>query len=571
MSKIRNINGSGKSIIFTLFLSFASFALIMACDSPTNPPPNIAPTADAGTAQIVELAADLEVVLDGSGADTDGTIASYAWTLDSKPLGASDPVITDADKATATVSGFDTEGNYVFQLVVTDDKGEASAPSTVTVTVNAAVNQAPTAVPSTDTPSVQLAQGLTVDLIGSGNDPDGTIKSYDWSLKTKPAGSAFTFSSTEQNPIVSGFDKTGEYVFELVVTDNENAASAPVTVKVTVTAADAPDVNNIAISGGNLNGGKYHWSDTLTLGGNTAATGNTYAWTCTPDTLAFDKTAAAPVVSGFARNGSYQFTLTVTNQFGVSANKSIAVNIQANTAPSAPTTNTPAGGAMTSTGLTVALNGVSVPDKDSDGDTVTYRWTCESYNAGSYTVTNAGTVASGINSALATGTTADLTLKKAGKYTFKLTASDVFGGVTSSTPVTVNVTPWNATKMVEVTYPGIIPGKTLTFAVPSVSGGGFESGDVTYTITYDNGEGDSGSLTDIMTNADLYVMGKRYSFTQTFYDKSGTAIDSFVVMADVTPPPGNHSFNALSDGEGNLLPATPSIELNLEKAIPEVN
>ncbi len=95
------------------------------------PPPNQAPTANAGANQTITLPVS-SVTLNGSGADADGTISSYQWTKTSGTNGT----ITSPNSATTTVTGL-TEGQYTFQLKVTDNKG-ATATASVTVTVKPA-------------------------------------------------------------------------------------------------------------------------------------------------------------------------------------------------------------------------------------------------------------------------------------------------------------------------------------------------------------------------------------------------------------------------------------------------
>jgi len=89
---------------------------------------NQAPTANAGSDQtVVEESA---VTLSGSGADSDGSIASYAWT---QTDGIS-VTINNPDAATATFTAPTTAGQLTFQLVVTDDD-RATGSDTVTITV----------------------------------------------------------------------------------------------------------------------------------------------------------------------------------------------------------------------------------------------------------------------------------------------------------------------------------------------------------------------------------------------------------------------------------------------------
>lgn len=120
-----------------LLLTGAFTLLLISCGGGGgNTPPNVAPNANAGTAQSVN--AGVTVTLNGTGSsDSDGTIASYAWT---QTLGtavtlsnssAAQPTFATPSVATAT--------QLRFSLVVTDNDGASSAASTVTITVNPVV------------------------------------------------------------------------------------------------------------------------------------------------------------------------------------------------------------------------------------------------------------------------------------------------------------------------------------------------------------------------------------------------------------------------------------------------
>ena len=100
---------------------------------------NIPPTADAGKDQTITLPTN-SVNLDGTGADEDGTIASYQWTKISGPNSGS---INNGNSSSATATNL-SAGTYRFELTVTDNKG-AIAKDTVQVTVNEAANIPPTA------------------------------------------------------------------------------------------------------------------------------------------------------------------------------------------------------------------------------------------------------------------------------------------------------------------------------------------------------------------------------------------------------------------------------------------
>jgi PKD repeat protein/glucose/arabinose dehydrogenase len=101
--------------------------------SSTTVPANQTPVANAGVAANITLPTN-SVILNGSGTDEDGTIATYAWTQVSGPSTAS---FSNAAVAQPTISNL-VAGSYVFGLIVTDNQGAISNPSQVTVTVSAA-------------------------------------------------------------------------------------------------------------------------------------------------------------------------------------------------------------------------------------------------------------------------------------------------------------------------------------------------------------------------------------------------------------------------------------------------
>lgn len=132
---------------------------------------NVAPTANAGADQTLnELSA---VTLNGSGTDTDGTIASYAWTQ----TNGSSVTLANADQAQATFTAPDVTADteLSFKLTVTDDKG-ATAEDTVTITVKAVDSTKPV-ITLNGAYSVELNVGETYTDAGAtaSDDVDGTI------------------------------------------------------------------------------------------------------------------------------------------------------------------------------------------------------------------------------------------------------------------------------------------------------------------------------------------------------------------------------------------------------------
>jgi len=212
---------------------------------PTNYDPlggsNTAPTADAGPDQ-TNVASSATVTLDGSGStDPDvGDTLSYAWSQTSGATVTLSGGTTAGPSFTAPVLGAnDAAVTLVFSLVVTDDKTNASAPDTVSITVQPAANAAPTANAGPDQSAV--ASGAAVTLDGSGStDPDvGDTLSYAWS---QTSGATVTLSGgttagpSFTAPVLGANDAAVTLVFSLVVTDDKVKMSKADTVSITVNA-----------------------------------------------------------------------------------------------------------------------------------------------------------------------------------------------------------------------------------------------------------------------------------------------------------------------------------------------
>ena len=221
---------------------------------------NLNPTANAGVDQTITLPTN-QVTLSGSGNDVDGTIVAYQWSKMSGTGG----VIVSPSSGTTQVTGLMT-GVYVFRLTVTDDDG-AIGYDEVMVTVNPDPNTLPQELggishktllrlsvisqsaditniaPTADAGSDQSI-GLptnSVNLVGSGNDVDGTIASYLW-VKIS-GGTANIVSPTSASTLVTGLEE-GTYIFRLTVTDDDGAiGSDDITVTVNSLVANLQCLN----------------------------------------------------------------------------------------------------------------------------------------------------------------------------------------------------------------------------------------------------------------------------------------------------------------------------------------
>ncbi len=379
--------------------------------------PNQPPTASAGTTQTVNEGT--AVTLTGTGADSDGTIASYAWTQT-----AGTPVtLANANTAVASFTAPQVTANTVltFQLTVTDNGG-ATAGAMVNVTVNdvPVANDPPTAKAGANQ---TVNEGAAATLTGSGSDSDGTIASYAW---TQTVGPAVTL--TNANTVVASFTApqvTANTVltFQLTVTDN-GGATASATVNVTVN--DVP-ISNVppTANAGTVQTANEGTAVALTGSGtDTDGTIASYAWTQTAGPAVILTNANTTVASFTAPAVSVDtvltFQLTVTDNLGATGTATASVTVA--NVNQLPTANAGAN-QFVNEGSPVTLTGTGT---DADGTIASYAWTQTAGPAVTLATPNAAST-----TFTAPQVAADTVL------TFQLTATDNQGATAAAS---VNVT-----------------------------------------------------------------------------------------------------------------------------------
>ncbi|GJL60996.1 MAG: hypothetical protein NPIRA03_38530 [Nitrospirales bacterium] len=187
---------------------------------------NSKPVAHAGQDQTVPVGSI--VTLTGAGSyDVDRDSLIFQWALIAKPTGSI--ATLSISTSIQPTFGADLVGIYVAQLIVNDGM-ENSDPVTVTITAG---NSPPVANAGQDqhVPVFSL-----VTLNGSGShDADGDALSFQWSLESRPQGSAATLlNPTFAQPTIIP-DIPGIYVVTVVVSDGK-ASSDPDTVAIVVPA-----------------------------------------------------------------------------------------------------------------------------------------------------------------------------------------------------------------------------------------------------------------------------------------------------------------------------------------------
>ena len=217
-------------------------------------------------------------------------MASYSWTgPDGFTSNVQNPVITGVTDAAAGI----------YTLTVTNSAG-CSASTTVNVTINTV--DLPTAV--ANTPCV----GGDLNLVGG---PSGMV-SYSWA---GPNG----FTSSEQNPIITGVTAAAAGTYTLTVT-NSSGVTASATVDVTINPLPAPAIvgpNPVCQS---VDGSTEIYSTA-------AVAGNTYNWTVVGGTLSGQGTNQIAVIWTTPGTGSVSVTETLTST-GCTATDTIDVTVQ---------------------------------------------------------------------------------------------------------------------------------------------------------------------------------------------------------------------------------------------------
>lgn len=365
---------------------------------------NQAPIAAAGPDQNALTGAVIPFTATGS-IDPDGTIVSYHWAFgDGQTAGGA-----------VTSHAYAQPGSYVVTLTVTDDCG-ALATDVALVNVSApdpcASNQAPLAHAG---PDQQVNLGVPVVLSGSAStDADGTITSYWWNFDNGQF-SGWLSSAT----VTHTYSAAGVYTVRLWVRDNCNSVSAEDTALITVVAPD-PCAGNLPPVAQAVGGGTYPVGSPVPFiafaSYDPDGTIVNYAWT-----FGDGASGSGVVVSHiYTTPGSYTTILTVTDNCGATATKSIPVTInppnpcQGNVVPSAN-----AGPNQTGmTGQTIQFS--SAGSNDPDGSITSYHW-------------NFG------NGQTALGATASHVYQNAGVYTVTLTVTDNCGATGQDTAiVTIN-------------------------------------------------------------------------------------------------------------------------------------
>lgn len=248
---------------------------------------------------------------DASGSyDPDGSIVSYQWDFQNDG-------VFDATGITAFYR-YTVPGNYTVRLVVTDNQGASGSVTQVVVVSPLVVNQPPVA-QFTFTPSTPRAGDWVQFDASTSLDPDGTITNYQWDFQNDG-----TFDASGQL-VFFRYTASGTYTVRLVVTDDKGASgSTTKAVVVTPLVVNQPPVAQFTFSPTAPFVGQplvFNGTSSYDPDGTIVA----YQWDLDGDG---SPDQSGPVVSwAYTSAGSYNVTLTVIDNLGMSGSTSKTVTV----------------------------------------------------------------------------------------------------------------------------------------------------------------------------------------------------------------------------------------------------
>ncbi|MBI4868721.1 MAG: PKD domain-containing protein [Candidatus Wallbacteria bacterium] len=499
---------------------------------------NTAPIANAGTDRGLDLpqGSSIVVTLSGTGTDPDGGgITAYQW---SRAGGTGPSVTLSTPTSPTTTLQVSVEGTYTFQLQVTDVLG-ATGSASVTLTVTK--RGAPTANAGADQSFViQAGSGISVQLSGSGTDPDGdAITAYSWT-RAGGTGPEVTLSDAAAATPTFVTATAGTYTFSLRVTDARGETSsnqANVTITIAVNrppVADAGTNQSRQVQEGETIGVTLSGSGTDPDGDAITVYDWSRAGGSGPAVVLADPSSPSPSFVPTV-SGTYTFSLVVSDaRGGVSTNTAtVTADITVNRRPLTDAGPNQSVFINESGSVFVALSGSA---SDPDGDAIaTYAWTRDGGTGPAVVLSNPSSRAP------------NFTATEAGTYIFALTATDGRGGTSLASQVTITV----GTRFAPLADAGRDRRVTLRqgqSATVTLTGSGADpDGDpiVGYSWTRAGGSGPPVNLDNPLAATPSFVTAGAgtYAFTLAVTDNTGSRStnDPIVVITvdQDTPPVAN--------------------------------
>jgi PKD repeat protein len=478
----------GVTVTSSAGLTDTATAKVTVDAAPAAPVAKLAVTPTSGTAP-VQVTADA-----GASSDPQGRALTYAFDW-------GDAATTAAQSSASATHTFADAGTYSVRVTVRNAAGLTDT-ATAEVTVDAAP-AAPTAklsvTPGSGTAPVQVTADAT-----TSSDPQGQALTYrfDWgdgsSAATQPGATAtHTFASA------------GSYTVTVTVT-NRSGLTDTATQQVTVDAPPAAPSAKLSVTPGS-------GTAPVQVTADAAASSDpqqkplTYVFSW-GDGSVTEAQPTADATHTYSTAGSYQVTVTVTNQAGLTdtASQQVTVDAPAPAAPTAKLTVSPASGTAP-----VQVTADASASTDPQGLALTYAF---SWGDGSSTPAQAGA-------------TAGHTYGTPGTYTVTVTVRSS-AGLSSTETRTVTVDPAAPTARLTVAPPtGIAPVTVTADASTSTDPQG-----QTLTYAFDWGDGGTTAPQGAAKAGHTYTAAGSYQVNVTVRDTSGlTGTTSQTVKVDPAP------------------------------------
>ena len=356
---------------------------ILEYNLPEDAPDPQRPIANASTSPSIFINQSIE--LDGSGSfdpDEGPSSLSYNWVLLSVP---GDSTITQADlvnpnSEVASVQP-DTYGEYSFELEVGDGLFVDSAIATVTV-----LNRAPIA-NAGEEQNVELYSSVQLD--GSAStDPDGDLINFSWSIGSVPENSMLVelTNATTVHPSFSP-DVAGDYIFSLVVSDEQESSIAD-SVLITAVETNVAPQGVIQVSGEMLPNTEVLLDGNASLDSDNGPQPLTYQWQVlnvpdgsllTSGDLLNPATPSTSFTADISGNYTVQLTVSDGDATDVVSTTFTINNVVVNQPPIAD-----AGDDVSlEIGSTVDVDASTSFDPDESPEPITFLWTFVSVPSGS--------------------------------------------------------------------------------------------------------------------------------------------------------------------------------------------
>ncbi|XP_042362244.1 dyslexia-associated protein KIAA0319-like protein [Plectropomus leopardus] len=358
-------------------------------------------------------------VIDGSQSTDDDKVVAWHWEEVKGPLREEK---VSADTPVLTLTSL-VPGNYTFSLTVTDSDGATNS-TQATLLVNKAKDYRPVANAGPNQ-VIQLPRN-SITLYGNQSTDDHDSLSYEWSLSPESKDKVVEMQGVRTPILQLSAMQEGDYTFQLTVTDS---AGQQDTAQVTVIVQ--PENNKPPVADAGPEKELTLPVDRTTLDGSKSRDDQkiaTYHWRQTkgPDGVKIENADSAVATVTGLEVGTYQFTLTVTDERKLQSSDTVTVIVREEL-DQPPVAHVVSSQPIALPVRTVTLDGSHSTD---DKGGVSYLWTRDDSSPAAGDVLNN----SDHQAVLFLGNLVE------GKYSFTLTVTDS-KGQTSTDTGTVEVKP----------------------------------------------------------------------------------------------------------------------------------